>query len=49
MTNAQLKIIIYAVKSRIKRGEDITEIIASYPKLSEEEITKVKEAVGITE
>jgi uncharacterized protein (DUF433 family) len=47
MTKAQLKIIIYAVKSRLKKGESFEDIIASYPKLTESDIAEVKSACGI--
>jgi hypothetical protein len=37
MTTAMLDIIVKAVKIRLSRGEDITSILLSYPKLSDED------------
>ena len=46
MSELQLKIIIHAVKIRVKRGEDLEEVLNSYPKLSPEERGRVADSIG---
>lgn len=42
MTDVQIRIIARAVKIRLNRGEQMDEIIASYTKLTGEDIEAVK-------
>ena len=42
MTNLQLKIIKRAVSLRVNAGEDLDSILASYSKLSQEEVEEIK-------
>lgn len=45
----QFKIIKRAVKTRLANGESFEEIIACYPKLSQEQVAELKAEYGITE
>ena len=47
MTKAVKNIMIRVIKNRMKDGEKFEEIIKTYPGLSEEEVTELKEAVGV--
>ena len=47
MITALLNIFIRVISRRLDAGEDFDEIIASYPKLSEEDIAIIKERLGI--
>lgn len=49
MTNNFLSIIIKAIKIRMDRGESFDEAIASYTKLSEEDISRLKQKFNIEE
>lgn len=40
--STKLKIIARAIDIRLKKGEDLEEIIASYPNLTEEEKTTLR-------
>ena len=42
MNAIQLKIILRAVKIRMAAGEELEDILASYTKLTEEEIEEIK-------
>lgn len=43
MNDITKNIVIRAINVRIKRGESIDDILASYPKLTEEEKNELKE------
>lgn len=43
MTSIQLKIIERAIRIRLDNGEDLEDILASYPKLSSEETAAFRE------
>ena len=43
MNDVTKNIVIRAITIRIKRGESIDDILASYPKLTEEEKNELKE------
>lgn len=43
MNDVTKNIVIRAINIRIKRGESIDDILASYPKLTEEEKNELKE------
>lgn len=43
MNDVTKNIVIRAINVRIKRGESIDDILASYPKLTEEEKNELKE------
>ena len=45
MSNAMLNIFVRTVKRRMEAGEDLEEILASYPKLSEEDKEQIRQAV----
>jgi uncharacterized protein (DUF433 family) len=45
MSNSALRIFIRVVERRIKLGEDLEDILASYPNLTEEEKDQIREAV----
>ena len=46
MSNAMLNIFVRTVKRRMEAGEELEEILASYPKLSEEDKEQIREAVS---
>lgn len=52
---AKMKIMLLAIKNRMKRspgplqGEDIDDILDSYPKLTDSEKKELKEALGFKE
>ena len=46
MNDRQLRIIISACKIRMARGEDLEDILASYPKLTEDEKAKIRRELG---
>lgn len=46
MSNALKNIVLRVIKRRMASGETFEEIIADYPKLTEEEIAELKEVVG---
>ena len=45
MSNSALRIFIRVVERRIKLGEDLEDILDSYPALSEEDKEQIREAV----
>lgn len=45
MNAMQLKIILRAVKIRMAAGEELEDILASYTKLTEEDIKYIKENI----
>lgn len=45
MSNAQLKVVVRVFKRRIQNGEILEEVIESYPKLTSEELKKIKEMI----
>lgn len=47
MLSWKLTIFKNAYKTRLKNGETLEEIDLSYPKLSEEEIKEIHEALGL--
>jgi len=49
MTAAALRIITRVIKRRYEAGEDINDILADYPKLTEDEIQQIKDALGIVD
>ena len=46
MTIAQKNLMVRVIKRKMSNGETFDEIIKGYPKLTEEEINELKEAVG---
>lgn len=46
MSKAVKNIMIRAIKARMKQGETLEDILASYPKLTEEEKEELREAVA---
>lgn len=46
MSNAMLNIFVRTVKRRMEAGEELEEILASYPKLSEEDKEQIRQAVS---
>ena len=47
LSSIQKKIIVRAVKIRLNKGENIDDILASYPKLSEKDKADIKKELGI--
>ena len=47
MPSWKLTIFVNAYKTRLSNGETLEEIDASYPKLTEEEIAEIHEALGM--
>ena len=45
MSNAMLNIFVRTVRRRMEKGEDLEEILESYPKLSEEDKEQIRQAV----
>ena len=45
MSNSALRIFIRVVERRMKLGEDLEDILDSYPALSEEDKEQIREAV----
>lgn len=45
MSTAMLNIFVRTVKRRMEKGEDLEEILESYPKLSEEDKEQIRQAV----
>lgn len=45
MSNSALRIFIRVVERRMKLGEGLEDILASYPSLTEEEKDQIREAV----
>ena len=40
--DAKTKLMLLAIRNRIKNGEDIDEILESYPKLTQKQISEIK-------
>ena len=47
MTTSKKNLMVRVIKRRMSNGETFDEIIVDYPKLTEEEITELREAVGV--
>lgn len=45
MSNSALRIFVRVVERRMKTGEDLKDILASYPSLTEEDKDQIREAV----
>lgn len=45
MSNSALRIFVRVVERRMKLGEDLEDILDSYPALSEEDKEQIREAV----
>lgn len=45
MSNIVKKIMVSAIKARMKQGENLKEILESYPKLTKEEKEELKKVV----
>jgi hypothetical protein len=43
---AKLKVLIYGIKSKIKHGEDLETILASYSNLTDEEKDSIRQQLG---
>lgn len=41
-----LKLLVRVVRRRISAGEELEAVLADYPKLTEEELTTVRQALG---
>ncbi len=46
MSKAAKNVMVRVIKRRLAKGETFDEIIATYPKLTAEEVEELKEAVG---
>ena len=46
MSNLVKKIMVSAIKARMKQGETLDDILDSYPKLTKEEKQELREAVA---
>lgn len=46
--SCKLRIILRAVEIRLERGEALEEILASYPKLTPEELAQIRQALEET-
>ena len=46
MSNLVKKIMVSAIKTRMKNGETLCDILDSYPKLTDEEKQELREAVS---
>lgn len=40
--DAKTKLMVLAIRNRIKKGEDIDSVLESYPKLTSEQILEIK-------
>ena len=45
MTAAQLKLITYGIKIKLKRGEELETILSSYVKLTDEEKETIRNSI----
>lgn len=45
MSNLVKKIMISAIKARMRQGEDLEEILESYPKLTKDEKEELREMI----
>lgn len=46
MSKAVKNIMVRAIKARMNQGEELEDILASYPKLTDEEKQELREAVS---
>ena len=46
MSASMLRIYLRVIERRMKTGEDLEEILASYPSLSEEDKEQIREAIS---
>ena len=46
MSNLVKRIMVSAIKARMKQGETLEEILESYPKLTKDEKNELREAVA---
>lgn len=47
MSNAKLKLMVSVFRRRMEAGETFEEILADYPKLTENDIVQLRAALGI--
>ena len=47
MSNAKLKLMVSVFRRRMEAGETCEEILADYPKLTENDIAQLRAALGI--
>lgn len=47
MSNAKLKLMVSVFRRRMEAGETFEEILADYPKLTENDIAQLRTALGI--
>lgn len=47
MSNAKLKLMVSVFRRRMEAGETFEEILSDYPKLTESDITQLRDALGI--
>ncbi|MBR2213006.1 MAG: DUF433 domain-containing protein [Eubacterium sp.] len=47
MSNAKLKLMVSVFTRRMASGESFEDILADYPKLTENDINQIREALGI--
>ena len=45
MSNAQLKVVVRVFKRRIQNGESFEDVAETYPKLTADELKKIKEMI----
>lgn len=45
MSNLVKKIMVSAIKARMRQGEDLEEILESYPKLTKDEKEELREVI----
>ncbi len=46
MTDAQLKLITYGIRIKLKRGEELETILSSYVKLTDEEKKTIRNIIN---
>lgn len=44
--DAKTKLMVLAIRNRIKKSEDINAVLKSYPKLTSEQILEIKNALN---
>lgn len=49
MNKTKLRIMLRAISIRLSKGEKFNDILASYPKLDEDDIAWIKEKIGEVE
>lgn len=47
LSSAQLRIMLLAIKSRLRKKESLEVILASYPNLTQEDVDEIKQALGV--